>query len=174
MTLYADLPIHDVPHTQPRADAAEGLVITGLVAHPRLLRTADILVLPRVKWAAPFRCEEGWVVPSVEWQGFRVTDVLALSGLAPSAQYVRVCAGTYVIVLSLCEASAALLCDRLNGQPLSHEHGAPWRLVVPGGVCFTSVKWVQRLEVTAAPGDSSGERIARARLSQLQQNIPST
>jgi len=40
----------------------------------------------------------------------------------------------------------------------------PWRLVVPGDACFTSVKWVDRIELAAEPGEGSGERIARARL----------
>jgi sulfite oxidase len=62
------------------------------------------------------------------------------------------------------EAGAALLCDGLDDQPLPLEHGAPWRLVIPGGVCFTSVKWVERLELTAEPGPNDGQRIARARL----------
>jgi DMSO/TMAO reductase YedYZ molybdopterin-dependent catalytic subunit len=68
------------------------------------------------------------------------------------------------VPLLLGDAAAALLCDELNGQPLTAASGAPWRLVVPGGACFTSVKWVSHLELTAEAGEASGERIARARL----------
>jgi DMSO/TMAO reductase YedYZ molybdopterin-dependent catalytic subunit len=52
----------------------------------------------------------------------------------------------------------------MNGRPLPAAQRAPWRLLIPGGACFTSVKWVDRLEITAAPGKSPGERIARSRL----------
>ncbi|MDE3078232.1 MAG: molybdopterin-dependent oxidoreductase, partial [Chloroflexota bacterium] len=82
----------------------------------------------------------------------------------PDARYVRAGSGDYVVPVSLERAKQALLCDRLNGQALSVEHGAPWRMVVPGAECFNSVKWVTDLELTAEPGISTGERIARSRL----------
>ncbi len=73
-------------------------------------------------------------------------------------------AGAYWVALPLDAAAGALLCDRLNDEPLAREHGAPWRLVVSGGACFTSVKWVGALELAAEPGEATAERIARGRL----------
>src|SRR5205823_13427947 len=105
-----------------------------------------------------------WQVPSLRWRGVRLGDLLALVRPLASARHVRVYAGEYAVPLALDAAQDALLAEALNGEPLSVAHGAPWRLVVPGGQCFTSVKWVERLEVTAAPGAADGERIARARL----------
>jgi len=57
-------------------------------------------------------------------------------------------------------------CDRLrlNGTPLTPEHGAPLRLVAPSRACFYSVKWVDRLEVLAHEAPTTGETIARNRL----------
>lgn len=158
------LPLHPVPHTGREAATAGGISITGLVAHPRTLAASDLAPLPRTTLAEPFTCEEGWTVPGIEWRGVRLADVLALSQPTPPARFVRVSAGTYTIVLAMDELGESLLCDTLNGETLSAAHGAPWRLVVPGGKCFTSVKWVEELELTAEPGDNSGERIARARL----------
>ncbi|MBX5458650.1 MAG: molybdopterin-dependent oxidoreductase [Thermogemmatispora sp.] len=66
--------------------------------------------------------------------------------------------------LTLEEAGQALLCDRLNGALLTREHGAPWRLLVPGGKCYTSVKWVDTLLVSETVGVSTAEEIARQRL----------
>jgi DMSO/TMAO reductase YedYZ molybdopterin-dependent catalytic subunit len=80
----------------------------------------------------------------------RLADVVALAGPLPAARYVRVHAGEYIVSVPLDGAGAALLCDELNGRPLPPAHGAPWRLLVPGGACFTSVKWVDRLELAAA------------------------
>jgi DMSO/TMAO reductase YedYZ molybdopterin-dependent catalytic subunit len=73
-------------------------------------------------------------------------------------------AGNYWTALPLDQIDDALLCDRLNGEPLSRAHGAPWRLVVSGGACFTSVKWVSALELVAEPGEATAEAIARGRL----------
>jgi DMSO/TMAO reductase YedYZ molybdopterin-dependent catalytic subunit len=70
--------------------------------------------------------------------------------------------------VALDQASAALLCDRLSGQPLPLAHGAPWRLLLPRGDCHTSVKWVTRLELCAEPGEQSGLQIASARLARAQ------
>jgi len=76
----------------------------------------------------------------------------------------RVGAGAYEVTLALDSLDGALLCDALDGKPLSPEHGAPWRLLVPCDKCFTSVKWVDRLEVTSGRGEPLGERVARSRL----------
>ncbi|MCX6023564.1 MAG: molybdopterin-dependent oxidoreductase, partial [Chloroflexi bacterium] len=58
----------------------------------------------------------------------------------------------------------SLLAHRLNGAPLTTEHGAPLRLIAPGRTCSWSVKWVDRLEVLAEEAPTTGEAIARARL----------
>jgi len=94
----------------------------------------------------------------------RLADVVALAQPLPSARYLRVHAGDYIVPVSLNDCPTILLCDEMNGRPLAAAHGAPWRLLVPGGACFTSVKWVDRVEVASARGESDGERIARARL----------
>jgi DMSO/TMAO reductase YedYZ molybdopterin-dependent catalytic subunit len=158
------LPVHPLSPEARAQAAAPRLAIEGLVAEPRSLSPDDLATLPRSTLAEPFVCEEGWMVPGLRWEGVRLGHILALAAPLPTARYVRVCSGAYAVPLALEEARAALLCDRLNGAPLPLEHGAPWRLVVPGGRCFTSVKWVTRLELAAEPGEPTGEQIARARL----------
>jgi DMSO/TMAO reductase YedYZ molybdopterin-dependent catalytic subunit len=157
------LPTHPVPADRRAPSVAPALRITGLLAQPLTVTPADLAALARVDLADNFACEEGWSVRGLRWQGIRLADVLALAEPDPSARFVRVCSGKYAVPLPLPEADRAILCAQLNGQPLPIEHGAPWRLVIPGGVCYTSVKWVDRLEVAAEAGDNSGQRIARAR-----------
>lgn len=166
---YEHLPVHPVPARERRRQDARrdgALRITGLVAHGRRLRASALRTLARSELVDTFGCEEGWTVPNQRWGGVRLADVLALAQPLAQARYVRICAGTYAIPLALSDAGTALLCDELNGEPLGLEHGAPWRLVVPGGQCFTSVKWVERLEVTETAGEAEGERIARGRLTE--------
>lgn len=48
-------------------------------------------------------------------------------------------------------ASHAILAWEMAGEPLTPEHGAPLRLVVPGQYAMKSVKWLARIEALAEP-----------------------
>jgi DMSO/TMAO reductase YedYZ molybdopterin-dependent catalytic subunit len=43
------------------------------------------------------------------------------------------------------------LATHVGGEPISHDHGAPARLVAPGRRGFEWVTWVARIEVLTAP-----------------------
>jgi len=165
MDIRESLPVHECrkPSTHEHSDGPR-LRIDGLVSRAMDLCVPDLAGLPRLEHAEAFTCEEGWTVPAVRWRGMRLADVVALAQPLPSARYVRVHAGDYIIPVALNDSPTIFLCDEMNGRQLAAAHGAPWRLLVPSGACFTSVKWVDRLEVTSAPGENAGEHIARARL----------
>lgn len=159
------LPVHPQPNGQQQLSGDSGtLRVSGLIAQPGMLSAADLSTFPRIQLAEPFVCEEGWSVDGLVWEGIPLREILASLGPLPEARFLRVYAGDYWLALSLTELEGALLCDRLNDAPVALEHGAPWRLVLPGGACFTSVKWVDHLELTAEPGEATAERIARGRI----------
>ena len=153
-----------VPTLAARAAVPFTLQVTGLVMRPRQLTITDLAPLPRATFTETFSCDDQWATQSQRWCGPRLLDVLALAGLLPSAKYVWVGAGEYVVPVLLAEAAGAVLADTLNDAPLSAAHGAPWRLALPGKQCFTSVKWVDRLEVTAERGLNVGARRTSERL----------
>jgi len=155
------LPVHPVP-VKTRMPTV--LRLQGLISGQQVLKKTDFAALPHVEIWADFGCEEGWTVPGLRWRGVALRTLIALAQPLPEASYLRVGAGAYEVTLALDSLDGALLCDALDGKPLSREHGAPWRLLVPGDKCFTSVKWVDRLEVTSGPGEPLGERVARSRL----------
>lgn len=168
MEIRNTLPLHAPVDAETRADGEVGsgsLDIRGGVMRPGPLSMAGLSALPRERLTERFACEEGWAVEGLTWQGIPLRAIVALCEPLPEVRYVRVCAGHYWLALPLADLDRALLCDTLNEEPLSREHGAPWRLVVSGGACFTSVKWVDRLELTAEAGAQTAERIARDRLS---------
>lgn len=159
MDIRRELPSHPLPAGIEQA--AQGSIwVDGLVEKPCDLAAGDLAGLTRADLFGPFSCEEGWQVEGLAWRGVRLSDVIVLAGPLPDASWVRVGARGYVVPLSLEEAETALLCDQLNGGPLTIEHGAPWRLVVPGSSCFTSVKWVDHLELASEAGDQTGSDIA--------------
>jgi DMSO/TMAO reductase YedYZ molybdopterin-dependent catalytic subunit len=127
------------------------LEIRGRVSHPRTLSGADLAPLRRIEQVEEFVGKDGGRVVR-RWRGMLLLEVLALAQPGETACYVRVCAGSYALPLALAKAHAALLCDELDGQPLAQRQGAPWRLLLPGGHAHTSVKWIDRLEVTEERG----------------------
>jgi DMSO/TMAO reductase YedYZ molybdopterin-dependent catalytic subunit len=167
MERLRELPHHDIPAVAITWAANPTLQITGLVARPQLLTAADLAAawatMPRTSFTEDFLCDGKWTVPDQQWSGYRLLDVIQLAHPLPAATYIRVGSGDYVVPISLTDAANALLADRLNGQPLTLEHGAPWRLALYGGRCFTSVKWVDRLELTADAGENTGVKIVRER-----------
>ena len=163
MTRFAGRTANGIPRMALTHAANPVLRIDGLVGRPLNLVPAALAGLPRVPYLGEPSSVEGGNVPEVDWAGIRLSDLVALAEPAPEARFVYVKAGPYGVPVALEDADGVLLCDRLNGVPLAVDQGGPWRLVVPGSRYFTSVKWVDRLEVTAEPPDNSAERIARAR-----------
>jgi DMSO/TMAO reductase YedYZ molybdopterin-dependent catalytic subunit len=160
------LPVHG-------AGAAPGpdtLRVDGLVARPLTLRVADLRALPGETLVDDFTCLEGWTVPGLRWQGVRLAAVLDLAQVQPEARWVQASAGegdeTFSLPLPLPEARRAFLAYGLGGQPLAPGHGGPLRLVVPGRECFTSVKWLDRLQLQAEPGPDTARAIATRRLAK--------
>ncbi|HLZ24440.1 MAG TPA: molybdopterin-dependent oxidoreductase [Ktedonobacterales bacterium] len=165
MNIRDALPVHAPNSDELSGGNTEGgILIGGLVERPQMLSPAELSKLPRIRLVERFVCEEGWAVEDLAWEGVSLRAVLALGRPLPTARYARVYAGNFGVSLAFAELDQALLCDQLNGEPLSREHGAPWRLVVSGGACFTSVKWVSTLDLTAEPGEATAERIARGRI----------
>lgn len=155
--------VSGVPRSARRHGANPILRIEGQVAQPLALAPADLAHLPRHPFTGSISCIERGNIPDTDWSGFAIADLLALAGPLPAARFVRVCAGPYASPLALEAASGALLCDQLGGEDLPLERGGPWRLVIPGTRYYTSVKWVDLLDVTVEQPDNVAERLAEVR-----------
>jgi DMSO/TMAO reductase YedYZ molybdopterin-dependent catalytic subunit len=159
------LPVHPVP-TGLAAPDVWRLQVDGLVAQPLALSVSEVEALGAQAHPEDFVCEEGWMVPDQQWEGVALAAILGRAGVQPEARFLKVYAGDFTVLLPLEEVltGGALLARRLNGMPLTPEHGAPLRLVAPGRACFYSVKWVDRLVVLAEEAPTTGASIARTRL----------
>ncbi|MFN8618793.1 MAG: molybdopterin-dependent oxidoreductase [Dehalococcoidia bacterium] len=155
------LPVHPAPGRETERYA---LRVDGLVKAPLVLGLDDLLALPQVSLRDDFACLEGWVVPELDWRGVRLSTVLNLAAPLPGAAWVQASFEEFSIPLSIERAADSLLALTLNGAPLAVEHGAPVRLLVPGGECFTSVKWLDHLELRAEPAPNRAKEIALKRI----------
>ena len=55
------------------------------------------------------------------------------------------------IALATDPAAELLIAYEMNGEPLSPDHGAPFRLIVPHWYAVASVKWLKRIDVLTEP-----------------------
>lgn len=93
----------------------------------------ELDTLARVDQVTEHRCADGWSAV-VQWSGFRLADVLQLSG-APSGRPLTAQTPDAVYRVDLASDVVShpqtLLADHMGGLPLDTDHGAPWRLVIP-------------------------------------------
>ena len=124
------------------------LSVRGLVARELDLPYAEVGGGgPARELEATLDCTSGWYTHQ-RWGGVRVGDLLDSAGASDDARYVRFTSVTgYRWSLPIEEARDALLATHVRGDPLSHGHGAPARLVAPGHRGFQWVKWVESVEV---------------------------
>jgi DMSO/TMAO reductase YedYZ molybdopterin-dependent catalytic subunit len=134
----------------PRIDPARWRFrLFGLVEGERLLTWEEFQALPRTTVTADFHCVTQWSRLNNVWEGVRARTLVEMARPRREARFVLVhCYGGYTTNLLLEDllADTTLFADRLDGQPLSPEHGGPLRLVVPHLYGWKSAKWVNGLE----------------------------
>jgi DMSO/TMAO reductase YedYZ molybdopterin-dependent catalytic subunit len=149
------------------------IAIEGAGAAPIELTTADLRDLPRRTLVADFHCVAGWSVRALHWEGvaFRTLwdELIAPNAESPDAFTHLTFAGLdgYRSVLTVEDALGddVLIADRLGGEPLADEHGAPARLVSPAQYGYMSTKHLCRIELhTGAPGPARHRSALRASL----------
>ncbi len=137
-----------------------------------LFRLDEIKALPRVEMTTELKCIEGWSTV-VNWAGARLADLAALTGLATRRGrgvnpgillgYVAMETPDAAYYVGLDMASAlhpqTLLCYEMDGRPLTPEHGAPLRLVIPVKYGIKSLKQIGTIRFTdVRPADYWAER----------------
>jgi DMSO/TMAO reductase YedYZ molybdopterin-dependent catalytic subunit len=161
------------------------LTITGLATPPKntdedepalVLTLRDIKALPRREMVTELKCIEGWS-EVVSWAGARLADLMARhppatrSGDPPDVSkrpedlfgYVALAtpdSGYYVgLEIESALHPQTLLCYEMNGKPLTAEHGAPLRLVIPVKYGIKNIKRIGTLRYTdTRPADYWAER----------------
>jgi DMSO/TMAO reductase YedYZ molybdopterin-dependent catalytic subunit len=130
---------------RPLDAAAYRLAVGGAVDHPRALSVSDLDRGDEL--IATLDCTGGFA-STQHWRGVRLGRLLDEAGVTDGGAHVRVVSHTgYRWGFALADAADLLLATHVGGEPLSHGHGAPCRLVVPGHRGFEWVKWVTRVEV---------------------------
>ena len=136
----------------PPFDAAWRLRVEGAVERPLSLSYEELAAFGGVELAAALDCTGGWY-STQRWRGVDVGALLARAGVRPAAASVSFISLTgYARRFPVEEAARALLALGTAGadgreRPLSHGHGAPARLVLPGRRGVEWVKWLAVIRV---------------------------
>lgn len=118
------------------------------------INQADLATLERVEQVSDFHCVTTWTYRNVCWSGYRFRDIYEqliqphLSANQSIELMVFRARDKYKSSLLHEDALAedVLLVDRLNGEALSAEHGAPLRVVAPAHYGYKNVKHLQKIE----------------------------
>jgi DMSO/TMAO reductase YedYZ molybdopterin-dependent catalytic subunit len=123
--------------------------IFGNVAKVLELGLDEFNALPRVRVHSDIHCVTTWSLLDNLWEGVSASLVRELCPPLPSARFVIVhAAGNWTTNLPLADflQSDVLFALKHNGLPITPEHGAPVRLVVPRLYFWKSAKWVTGIE----------------------------
>ncbi|WP_306192115.1 molybdopterin-dependent oxidoreductase [Streptomyces sp. MK5] len=127
------------------------LTVSGAGGSVRL-SLVDLQRMAQRRSALPIACVEGWSTSDQHWEGVRLRDLAALVGHTEDPPGVFVesvqLAGSFrAVALSAGQVrdGRSLLALRVNGAPLTPDHGYPARVIVPAAPGVMNTKWVGRL-----------------------------
>ena len=153
------------------------LRIGGMVDQPRELSLSDLRRMKPVTLTAVIQCSGNgrkfyepkvpgvqWArgaVGNAEWTGVRLRDLLEQVGVRGDAQHVQfqgadrpMTSGVPLFVRSIPMKKAihpdTLLAYQMNEGPLPLLHGAPLRVITPGWMAESCIKWLTDITVQAA------------------------
>ena len=155
------------------------LTIGGTVERPLTLSLDELMARPPASRFVTLECAgngrafldppppgEPWrlgAVGTAEWTGVPLAELLVEVGVSADAIEIRFRGADRGTPGDLTEeiaferslppeaASEALVAYAMDGRPLTPNHGAPLRLVVPGWYGMASVKWLTEISATTGP-----------------------
>ncbi|TKB34710.1 MAG: sulfite oxidase-like oxidoreductase [Nitrospira sp.] len=161
----------------------EAVTITAVVQCSGNGRAFHRPKVPGVQW-------ERGAVGNAEWTGVRLRDLLAKAGVQAGARHVQLQGADRPVVVSVPLFTRSIplekalhqdtiLAYEMNGRPLPLLHGAPLRVITPGWMADSCMKWLT--EITVQAEESKGYYMQAAYRVPIQPvesgttpNVPST
>jgi DMSO/TMAO reductase YedYZ molybdopterin-dependent catalytic subunit len=132
------------------------LALGGMIAQPTTLTYQDLLALPSVELPATLSCANSTpsnpLIGHAVWGGTLLGDLIKRRRPHVEVTHAQFQAiDGYSTSVSLNQLADALLVYRMNGAPLTPEHGFPARLILPNTYGHRLPKWIHRIDMTNTP-----------------------
>lgn len=147
--LVKDWPVLDLGRQPDIARDQWSLRITGAVERQEPLDWSAFSTLPQTRLTSDIHCVTTWSRYDNDWTGVRTLDLLdRCRPHAEAAAVLLQSADGYTTNLRLSDFSSAeaILAHSWAGAPLTREHGAPVRLVLPHLYFWKSAKWLTGID----------------------------
>jgi DMSO/TMAO reductase YedYZ molybdopterin-dependent catalytic subunit len=142
----------------PSAAMVNTIAISGEVEKPISISSNELSRLKLQQLGAVLECSGDGTGPQALasnglWEGWPLQDVLALARPLARGKFLYLTGADGFCRSIPLEAmgGSALLATKLNGRPLPPQHGAPWRVLLPGWYGMQSVKWLKQIELASVP-----------------------
>jgi DMSO/TMAO reductase YedYZ molybdopterin-dependent catalytic subunit len=138
--------------------------VSGFVQEPvhltleELRKSAGPMGMHLMECSGNTRATRFGLLSVADWTGVPISELLAtrirqrtdrvmVSGFDeyPMKSATSIPGADWAFTVEQLRASKAFLATEMNGQPLSEDHGAPVRLIMPGWYGCTSIKWVNAI-----------------------------
>jgi DMSO/TMAO reductase YedYZ molybdopterin-dependent catalytic subunit len=142
------------------------IALAGLARRPAEMSVADLAPLTRDMGAHLIECSGNFdpdnfgLMSAARWSGVPIAALLdriepsgrslvRIAGLddEAGASQTSVPGASWIFARSDLEKAGAFLATGMNGAPLTPDHGAPVRLVVPNWYGCASIKWVTNVDL---------------------------
>lgn len=133
------------------------LEIGGLVENPITWDFKTFMSLPQVTYVSDIHCVTQWSRFDNRWDGVSAEHIMDVVRPKPEAKFIvfhSYDGYTTNIKREVFDEPDVLIAHSWEGAPLTREHGAPVRVVIPGWYFWKSAKWIRKIEFVAedAPG----------------------
>ncbi len=165
--------------------------VSGLVARPfelgieDLKKTAKPMGAHLMECAGNARSVHFGLMSAADWTGVALSEILEIA--KTKAQTARalisgfdsytaksissVPGASWVFTLEELKSSKAFLATEMNGSPLTKDHGAPVRLIVPGWYGCACIKWVNEIRLVDDGAEATSQMQEFAARTQ-QRGVP--
>lgn len=127
------------------------LEVSGLVDKPAIFTMSDLKSMPRTSFVQEFQCVTGWTVPSVHWEGVKLSHILDDAGVREGAIALSFesydGADSESLTLDQARLPDVIVAYGMLGAPVTTAHGGPVRLYVGPMFGYKSLKWLSAIRV---------------------------